>query len=196
MYGGVRRADELLAICQRDPRDGRCGRSCCGRFTLASTMLGITALASLTLASSPRYSLTKTYPLGGDGGWDLLTFDPSADRVFISRATHVVVMDANSGEIVGDIPDTDGVHGIALAPELDRGFTSNGRANTVTVFSLKTLKPMGVVKTGDKPDAIVYDAVTKRVFTLTGGSNDATAIDATSGSIGGILHTVPRSKLP
>jgi hypothetical protein len=98
------------------------------------------------------------------------------------------VRDTNSGKIVGDIPDTDGVHGIALAPELDLGFTSNGRANTVTVFNLKTLKPMGVVKTGDKPDAIVYDAITRRVFTLNGWSKDATAIDPTSGSMGKVLQ--------
>src|SRR5580693_7952434 len=82
---------------------------------------------TMAMAAEPGYHLVNTYPLGGDGGWDYLTLDSSARRLYISRATHVIVMDADSGKVVGDIPDTPGVHGIALAPELGRGFISNGR---------------------------------------------------------------------
>jgi DNA-binding beta-propeller fold protein YncE len=101
----------------------------------------------------------------------------------------VVVLDADTGAIVGDIPDTQGVHGIALAPALGRGFTSNGRANTVTVFDLKSLKPIQTVETGgENPDAIFFDAATKRVFTFNGKSKNATAIEAESGKVLGMLE--------
>src|SRR6478752_123614 len=91
-------------------------------------------------AASPGYHLIKTYKLGGEGGWDYLTLDHAANRLYISRSTHVIVIDADSGKPVGDIPDTPGVHGIALASEFGRGFVSNGREGTVTVFDLKSLK--------------------------------------------------------
>src|ERR1700683_3516959 len=95
--------------------------------------------------------------VGGDGGWDYLTADTAARRLYVSHATHVVVLDLDSGKVVGDIPDTPGVHGIALAPQLNRGFISNGRENTVTIFDLKTLKAITKVKAGENPDAILYD---------------------------------------
>jgi DNA-binding beta-propeller fold protein YncE len=135
--------------------------------------------------SATGYHLVKTYKLGGEGGWDYLTLDPDARRLYISRATHVIVFDVDSGKTVGDIPDTPGVHGIALAPGLDRGFTSNGREGTVSIFDLKTLKTLNKVKVGDNPDAILYDPATKRVFTFNGKSNDATAIDAEKGTVVG-----------
>ena len=138
----------------------------------------------LLLASDSGLHVLKTYKLGGDGGWDYLKIDPDSRRLFISRATHVMVIDADSGKPVGDIADTPGVHGIALAPELNRGFTSNGREGTVSIFDLKTLQPISKVKdVGENPDAILYDTVTKRVFTFNGRSHDATAIDAASGKI-------------
>ena len=102
-----------------------------------------------------------------------LTVDAAARHVYISRGTHVMVLDADSGKTVGDIPDTPGVHGIAIAADLGRGFTSNGREGTVTIFDLKTLAPIGAkVKVGDNPDAILYDPATKRVFTFNGRSQD------------------------
>jgi DNA-binding beta-propeller fold protein YncE len=132
--------------------------------------------------------VAKTYKVGGDGGWDYLTADGSARRVYISRGTHVIVLDADSGKTVGDIPDTQGVHGIALASDLGRGFTSNGREGTVTIFDIQTLKPIGEkVKVGDNPDAILYDPATKRVFTFNGRSQDSTAIDAASGKVLGTI---------
>jgi len=130
--------------------------------------------------------------VGGEGFWDYLTVDSEARRLYISHGTHVQVMDIDTYAIVGDIPDTQGVHGIALAPELGRGFTSNGRANTVTIFDLKTLKTVGTVNAGTNPDAIVYDGVTKRVFTMNGRSQDATAINAADGTVAGTLELAGR----
>jgi len=147
------------------------------------------SLAALALAAAgPGYRVTTTFKVGGEGGWDYLTADASARRLYISRGTHVIVLDLDSGKNVGDIPDTQGVHGIALAPELGRGFTSNGREGTVTIFDIKTLKPIGEkVKVGENPDAILYDPATKRVFTFNGRSQDSTAIDAASGKVLGTI---------
>jgi DNA-binding beta-propeller fold protein YncE len=129
----------------------------------------------------------KTVSVSGDEGWDYLAVDAAARRVYISHGSHVVVMDADSYAVVGDIPDTQGVHGIALADDLGRGFVSDGHANMATIFDLKSLQTIGTVKTGTNPDAIVYDAVTKQVFTMNGRSGDATAIDAAKGTVTGTL---------
>ena len=150
-------------------------------------------LVSTAAFGASGYQLVKKILLRGEGGWDYLTFDPDSGRLFISRVSHVIVLDAASGKVVGDIPDTAGVHGIALAPELGRGFTSNGRADTVTIFDLKTLATIGQVKAGQNPDAIVYDPASKRVFTMNGRSGDATAIDAATGKVEG---TVPLGGKP
>lgn len=156
----------------------------------AMAILGLRASAA---AASPEYHLLKTYKIGGDGGWDYLLMDPASRHLYISRGTHVIVLDADSGKTVGDIPDTQGVHGIALAPEFGRGFTSNGREGTVSIFDLKTLKVLDKVKVGENPDAIVYDPATKRVFTMNGRSGDASAIDAASGKVVG---TIPLNGKP
>jgi DNA-binding beta-propeller fold protein YncE len=155
------------------------------RFSFAAILvsLGATALA----APGPGYHVVNTYKLGGDGGWDYLTLDASARRLYISRATHVMVMDADSGKVVGDIADTPGVHGIALATDLGRGFTSNGRENTVSIFDLKTLATSSKVKVGQNPDAIIFDPATKRVFTFNGKSNDSTVLDAEKGTVLGTI---------
>ena len=106
----------------------------------------IMSLAAVALAvAGPGYHVAKTYKLGGEGGWDYLTADASARRLYISRGTHVIVLDLDSGKTVGDIPDTQGVHGIALAPDLGRGFTSNGREGTVTIFDIRSLQPDGEI---------------------------------------------------
>ena len=149
--------------------------------------LFVSLFAIFSTAADPGYHVIKTYKLGGEGGWDYLNLDSSSRRLYISRATHVIVIDADSGKPVGDIPDTPGVHGIALAPELGRGFVSNGREGTVTIFDIQTLKLITKVKVGDNPDAILYDPATKRVFTFNGKSHDSTALDAAKGSVLGTI---------
>jgi len=145
-------------------------------------------VAAVALAASgPGYKVINTYKIGGEGGWDYLTADAAARRLYISRSTHVVVLDLDSGKTVGEIADTPGVHGIALAPELGRGFVSNGRDGTVSIFDLKTLTTSSKVKVGDNPDAILYDPATKRVFTFNGKSQDSTAIDAEKGTVLGTI---------
>jgi DNA-binding beta-propeller fold protein YncE len=155
------------------------------RLWLAAVMVSLAAAA--LAAAGPGYHVVTTYKLGGDGGWDYLTADASARRIYISRGTHVMVVDADSGKSVGDIADTPGVHGIALAPELGRGFVSNGREGTVSIFDIKTLATSSKVKVGDNPDAILYDPATKRVFTFNGRSHDSTAIDGASGKVLGTI---------
>ena len=150
----------------------------------ALTLLLVTVAGA---ASGPGYKIVNTYKVGGDGGWDYLTADASARRLYISRATHVIVFDLDSGKTVGDIADTPGVHGIALAPELGRGFVSNGREGTVSIFDLKTLATRSKVKVGENPDAILYDPATRRVFTFNGRSQDSTAIDAEKGTVLGTI---------
>jgi DNA-binding beta-propeller fold protein YncE len=150
--------------------------------------LSLVALSLAALAApGPGYHVVETHKVGGEGGWDYLTVDAGARRVYISRATHVIVLDADSGKQVGDIADTPGVHGIALAPELGRGFVSNGREGTVSIFDIKTLATSSKVKVGDNPDAILYDPATQRVFTFNCRSNDSTAIDAASGKVLGTI---------
>src|SRR3954469_2882789 len=141
------------------------------------------------VAAGQDLRVIKTYKLGGAGGWDYLTVDPESHHLFISRSTQVIVIDTESGKPVGDIPDTPGVHGIALANDLGRGFTSNGREGTVSIFDLKTFKLISKVQpVGDNPDAILFDPATRRVFTFNGGSHNSTAIDAASGNIVGKIE--------
>jgi DNA-binding beta-propeller fold protein YncE len=156
---------------------------------LAIVLLVISVFGLQLLAAGQDLRVTKSYKLGGDGGWDYLTVDPGSHHLFISRSTHVMVIDADSGKPIGDIPDTPGVHGIALANDLGRGFTSNGREGTVSIFDLKTLKPISKVQAvGDNPDAILFDPATRRVFTFNGRSHNSTAIDAASGNIVGKIE--------
>jgi DNA-binding beta-propeller fold protein YncE len=151
-----------------------------------------TALARTV--NGATYHVARTFQLGGDGGWDYLLADPVQHRLYISRGTHVMVWDTKAEKLVGDIPNTPGVHGAALAPDLNRGFTSNGRDSSVTIFDLTTLATIGVIHgTGRNPDAITYDPVSKRVFTFNGGSASATAID---GATGTIVGTVPLGGKP
>src|SRR5438552_4883777 len=139
-------------------------------------------------ASGPGYHLVKKLAIGGEGGWDYLTVDAAARRLYVTRSTRVQVFDADSGAPVGEIPNTAGVHGVALVPELGRGFTSNGRASSVTVFDAKTLKTLSEIKTtGENPDAILYDPSSRRVFTFNGRGRNATAIDAATGAVAGTV---------
>jgi DNA-binding beta-propeller fold protein YncE len=151
--------------------------------------LGATPLPAQAVAGATyHYHVARRITVGGEGGWDYLTIDAARHRVFLSHATQVEVVDAESGKVVGRIANTPGVHGIALAQDLARGFVSGGRDSSVTIFDLKTLAPLArVTVPGRNPDAILYDSATHRVFTFNGGSGDATALDARSGTVLGTL---------
>jgi DNA-binding beta-propeller fold protein YncE len=158
--------------------------------------LVVVALAAVTAARvasvaqaapAPDYKVLRKATLGGDGGWDLLAVDGVGKRLYISRGTRVMVVDTDSLKLVGEIPDTAGVHGIAVAADLGKGFTTNGRTSTSTIFDLKTLKALGEVKTGENPDAIVYEPKTHRVLTFDARGQDATVIDAHTGTVAGTI---------
>jgi DNA-binding beta-propeller fold protein YncE len=155
------------------------------RQILVVLLLTLVFAFSATAFAPVQYQLKQKYVLGGDGGWDYLTYDPAGKRLFISRSTRVQVVDPSKGTLIAEIPNTPGVHGIALAEDLGKGFTSNGGENTVTVFDLKTLKETARIKTegGVGPDAILYDPASKRVFTFNGRSKNATVIDAEKGTL-------------
>ena len=138
------------------------------------------------LTAADGYRLLKKYPLPGEGGWDYLTLDAASRRLYVSHGSQVHVLDADSGEVLGSIP-AKGSHGVALAPEFGRGFITNGSADNVTMFDLKTLKPLGEVATGKKPDAIAYDEATKRVFANNGDSDSSTVINAADGKVLGTV---------
>jgi YVTN family beta-propeller protein len=158
------------------------------RLVAVSLLSVCTALGASAEGAPGGYRVSRAIQIGGEGGWDYLTADAAAHRLYVSHATRVVVVDTERGAIVGEIPDTTGVHGIALAPDLGRGFTSNGRSGSVTVFDLKTLKVIATVKvTGENPDAIAYDPTSRRVFTFNGRSDNATAIDAATAQVVGTL---------
>ena len=143
--------------------------------------------------NSPGYHLVKKIAVGGEGGWDYITFDAPSHRLFASHGTKVVVISTDSDKIVGEIPKTEGVHGIAVANEFGRCFVSNGRASTVSIVDLKTLKLLDTVSVGKNPDAILYDAFSRRVFVFNGRSNDATILDAEKGTV---VSTLPLGGKP
>jgi len=150
---------------------------------LASSMLAHAA------ASDPSMEVVQRWKLGGAGGWDYLTLDSATHRLFISRATRVDVLDTQSGRVLGTVADTQGVHGIALAPDLHRGFTSNGRGDSITVFDLDSLKTIREVKIpAHNPDAILYEPSGKHVFTFNGKSKDVTVLDASTLAV---VATIP-----
>lgn len=150
-------------------------------------------IASAALAAD-GYHVLSTIKIGGQGFWDYLMMDTANRRLYVSNATRVVVVDPDAGKVVGEIPDTQGVHGIAIADKLNKGYVSDGRTNDVTIFDLKTLKVLGKVEmTGTNPDAIIYEPKSERVYTFNGRSNDATAIDAKADKI---VTTIPMGGKP
>jgi DNA-binding beta-propeller fold protein YncE len=152
------------------------------------TLISTAAQAQQPDNAKSQFHLLRKLEIGGEGGWDYLIVDNDMRRLYVSHATRVVVIDADKGAVIGEIPNTNGVHGIAIASELGRGFTSNGRDGTATIFDLKTLKIIGQAKTGRNPDAIIYDPASRRVFAFNGASHDATAIDAESGAVAGSIE--------
>jgi DNA-binding beta-propeller fold protein YncE len=157
-------------------------------FTAALVIFFLILGTVSVAAQGSGYKVVDNVKIGGDGGWDYLNCDAAAHRLYISRGTHVQVFDTQSKTVIGDIPNTIGVHGIALAQEFGRGYTSNGRDSSVTVFDLATLKTIKVIKMkASNPDTICYDPFSHRVFTFNGRSSSATAIDAQTDSIVGYL---------
>lgn len=146
------------------------------------------------LSAQSTYKISRQIPVEGEGFWDYITVDETQGRVYVSHSNVAQVIDIKLGKVAGTIPDTKGIHGIAVAPELNKGFTSNGRDSSVTVFDLKTLAVTGRIKvTGQNPDAILYDPFSKKVFTFNGRSHDATVIDAVSNAV---VATVPLAGKP
>jgi YVTN family beta-propeller protein len=153
---------------------------------------GVLAIGTITYgqrsSSASGYHLADTIQVGGEGGWDYVFADADGGRLYVSHATKVVVIDTATDKVIGEIPNTNGVHGIAIAGGTGRGFISDGRDNAVTIFDTKTLKPLGTVPTGKNPDAIIYDPASKRVFAFNGGSANATVIDAADGKVAGTIE--------
>ena len=160
--------------------------------------LAVAAILCLVVVSGLQgqegpYHAGKEIPIGGEGGWDYLTVDAAAHRLYVSHATHVVVIDTQTNKVVGDIPDTPGVHGVAIAADLGRGFVSNGRGNNSSIFDLKTLKLIQKVETGENPDTILYDPAKKEVYTMNGRGKSASVIDTTTGKV---VATIPLEGKP
>jgi YVTN family beta-propeller protein len=161
---------------------------------MQNTALFLICLSTIGIAqNSPGYHLVKKIAVGGEGGWDYITFDAQSHRLFASHGTKVVVISTDSDKVVGEIPKTEGVHGIAVADEFGRCFVSNGRASTVSIVDLKTLKLIDTISVGKNPDAILYDAFSHRVFVFNGRSNDATILDAEKGTV---VSTLPLGGKP
>jgi YVTN family beta-propeller protein len=157
-----------------------------------AVMFGLALGAGLQGQGGP-YHAGPVIQIGGEGGWDYLTVDAAAHRLYVSHATHVVVIDTQTNTVVGDIPDTPGVHGVAIAADLAKGFVSNGRENTSSMFDLKTLKLIRKIDTGENPDAILYEPAKKEIYTMNGRGKSATVIDAAGGTV---VATIPLEGKP
>ncbi len=156
---------------------------------ILSFLMLISISTAFAQVAKSGYKIANKIHLDGDGGYDYLTIDDATSRLYISHGTIVQVLDVNEKKVVGTIPDTKGVHGIALAKDLSKGFISNGRDTSVTVFDLKTLQGITKVKvTGNNPDAILYDPFSHRVFTFNGRSSNSTVIDANSNKVIGTIE--------
>src|SRR2546427_10241230 len=150
-------------------------------------VLGTFFLGAMLFQGTTGYKVVGRYSIGGVGGFDYVAIDSSARRLYVSHATQVEVLDADSGKLVGTIADTPGVHGAAIASEFKHGFTSNGREDKVSMFDPATLQLIKKIDVGKGPDGIYYDPATKRVFTNNHGSHDISAIDAKSGTVVGTV---------
>src|SRR6266550_1670267 len=155
-------------------------------ISIKSALLAVSFLL-VSLQGGTGYKVETRYPVPGNGGFDYLSIDSAARRLYLSHGTEVNVVDADNGKLIGTIADTPGVHGIAIASEFKHGFTSNGRENKVSMFDSVTLALIKKIDVGKGPDGIYYDAATKRVFTNNHGTHDVTAIDAKTGEVVGTV---------
>jgi DNA-binding beta-propeller fold protein YncE len=152
------------------------------RLAVAFAVLALAPWVGVRAADGP-YRQLKEIAIGGEGGWDYLSVDTAARRLYVSHATKVIVVDIDANAVVGEIAPAPGVHGIAIAPDLGRGFVSNGRESTASIVDLKTLQIVGTVKTGENPDAILCEPVHKEVYTFNGRGKSATVFDAKTGEV-------------
>ncbi|RDS86390.1 YncE family protein [Dyella psychrodurans] len=154
-------------------------------IVLLASLAGAAAMPGVAADTAPTaVKVINQLKLGGTGGWDYLSFDAQRRHLFVSRGDRVLVIDVDSDKQIGTIPNTNGVHGIAVAQDLHRGFTSNGKSNSVTVFDLDTLKTVSTIAgTGEKPDAILYDSASHHVFTFNGKSGTASVIDPAKNAV-------------
>jgi len=158
------------------------------KLSLLTIVIFLMAIQISNAQNKPgEYKVMKSISLAGDGGWDYLTVDIPTQRLFISHGTCVDVLDLKTEKVIGQIPNTTGVHGIACVPALNKGFITAGRLDSVIVFDLKTLKVVDKIITGKNPDAILYDALSNRIFTFNGRGNSVTAIDAKTNKVVGTL---------
>ena len=150
-------------------------------------LCGIGPLIAFAGAAAINYQPLKKVSVPGTGGWDYVTVDAIARRVYVSHSTQVDVLDADALTVIGTIPGTPGVHGIAIASEAGRGYVSAGKADAAIAFDLKTLKPIAEIKVGKKPDAIIYEPFTKRIYVMNGDSDNITVLNAADGSVAGTI---------
>jgi DNA-binding beta-propeller fold protein YncE len=143
----------------------------------------VTAIASLLAQSSSTYRVTHTYALGGDGSWDYVVPDPPHHRVFIARQNRVMVVDEDSGKLLGEVTGIQGAHGTAIAEATGHGFATSGNDQSVVMFDLKTFQSLGRIPAAEDADAILYDAPSNRVFTLNGDAHSSTVIDPKAGKL-------------
>ncbi|MDQ2823987.1 MAG: YncE family protein [Verrucomicrobiota bacterium] len=150
-------------------------------------------LESVTAAAQGSYKFLNEIPIGGDGGWDILTVDSDAHRLYFSHATKVVVVDLAKNAVIGEIADTPGVHGFVAVPELQRGFSTNGKEAKASVVDLTTLKTISKIDTGQNPDALVYEPRRGEVYVFNHTGNSATVIDAKTAQV---ITTIPLGGSP
>jgi YVTN family beta-propeller protein len=148
------------------------------RRTCLRLLFGLIAFCEATVVAQESYKFLTEIPIGGEGGWDILTIDAAASRLYLSHATKVVVVDLNKNTVAGEIADTPGVHGFVAVPELQRGFSSNGKEAKSSVVDLETLKTVSKIDTGESPDALVYEPLRGEVYVFNHKGDSATVIDA------------------
>jgi YVTN family beta-propeller protein len=162
-------------------------------IVMISAILFISVIQKSYAQTDAGYRILNTFHIGGDGGWDYIAVNHDMNRIYVAHSTLVNIIDENTGKTIGVIPNTAGVHGIAFATPFDKGFTSNGAINSVTVFDLKTNNVIEQIKTGTGPDAIIYDTYSKKIFVCDGKGKEATIIDPSTDKV---IDSIPLGGKP
>jgi hypothetical protein len=171
-------------------RENRMKRTRLGMPPIVTGLVILFTSLAMALAAAGNYRLIKKIPIPGDGGWDYVAADSEARRLYVSHDTEIVVLDLDSGAVIGKIAGGPDMHGAAIASEFGHGFISESNPGSVVIFDLKTLEKIGEVRVGDDPNGIIYDHETKRIFTADRGSKRITAIDAKTGKIAGTIENL------